>query len=46
MALRPTDTNARPGRRQSIIQTNAEILIGPLWTNFSEIVSKLIFFIQ
>ena len=36
------DNGLSPGRRQAIIQTNAEILlIGPLGTNFSEIVSEI-----
>ena len=37
-----SDNGLSPGRRQAIIWTNAEILlIGPLGTNFSEIVIKI-----
>ena len=37
-----SDNGLSPGRRQAIIWTNAEILlIGPLVTNFSEILLKL-----
>ena len=43
-----SDNGSSPGRRQAIIWTNAGILlIGTLWTNFSEILSKIYtFFIQ
>ena len=37
-----SDNGLSPGRRQAIIWTNAGILlIGPLWTNFCEIVIKI-----
>ena len=37
-----SDNGLSPGRRQAIISTNAGILlIGPLWTNFSEILTKI-----
>ena len=37
-----SDNGLSPGRHQAIIQTNAErLLIGPLWTNFSEILIKI-----
>ena len=37
-----SDNGLSPGRRQAIIQTNAGILlIGPLGTNFSEILSEI-----
>ena len=37
-----SDNGLSPGRRQAIIWTNAEILlIGPLGTNFSEIVIEI-----
>ena len=32
-----SDNGLASGRRQAIIWTNAGMLIGPLWTNFSEI---------
>ena len=38
-----SDNGLLPGRRQAIIWTNAEILlIGPLGTNFSEILIKIL----
>ena len=45
-SLRPTiissDNDLSPGRLQAIIWTNAGILlIGPLWTNFSEILFEI-----
>ena len=40
-----SDNGLSPGRRQAIIRTNAVILsIGPLGTNFSEILIKIITF--
>ena len=37
-----SDNGLAPGRRQAIIQTNAGmLLIGPLGTNFSEILSEI-----
>ena len=37
-----SDNGLSPGRRQAIIWTNAGILlIGPLWTNFSEILIEI-----
>ena len=37
-----SDNGLAPGRRQAIIWTNAGILlIGPLWTNFSEILIEI-----
>ena len=37
-----SDNGLSPGRRQAIIWTNAKILlIGPLWTNFSEILIEI-----
>ena len=40
-----SDNGLSPGRRQAIIWTNAGILlIGPLETNFSEILTKIITF--
>ena len=33
-----SDNGLSPIRRQAIIWTNADILLGPLWTNFNEIV--------
>ena len=37
-----SDNGLSPGRRQTIIWTNAGILlIGPLWTNFSEILIEI-----
>ena len=40
-----SDNGLSPDRRQAIIWTNAGILlIGPLWTNFSEILIKIITF--
>ena len=37
-----SDNGLSPGRRQAIIWTNAGmLLIGPLWTNFSEILSEI-----
>ena len=37
-----SDNSLAPGRRQAIIWTNAEILlIGPLGTNFSEILIEI-----
>ena len=37
-----SDNGLSPGRRQAIIQTNAGILlIGPLGTNFSEILREI-----
>ena len=37
-----SDNGLAPGRRQAITWTNDGILlIGPLWTNFSEILSKI-----
>ena len=37
------DNGLSPARRQAIIWTNAGILlIGPLWTNFSEILAEII----
>ena len=36
------DNGLSPGQRQAIIQTNAgKLLIGPLWTNFSEILIEI-----
>ena len=40
-----SDNGLSPGRRQAIIWTNAGILlIGPLWTNFSEILIEILTF--
>ena len=40
-----SDNGLSPGRRQAIIWTNVGILlIGPLWTNFSEILIEIITF--
>ena len=40
-----SDNGFSPGQRQAIIWTNAEILsVGPLGTNFSEILAKIITF--
>ena len=40
-----SDNGLSPGRRQAIIWTNAEILlIGPLGTNFSEILIEILIF--
>ena len=37
-----SDNDLSPGRRQAIIWTNSRIsLIGPLWTNFSEILIEI-----
>ena len=41
-----SDNGLSPGRRQAIIWTNAGILlIGPLWTNFSEILIQIPIFL-
>ena len=36
-----TDNGLSPGRRQAIIWTNAGLLIGPLRTNFNELVIEI-----
>ena len=36
-----SDNGSSPGRRQAIIWTNAGISIGPLGTNFSEIIIEI-----
>ena len=36
------DNGLSPRRHQAIIWTNAEILIGPLWTKFSEILTEIL----
>ena len=37
-----SDNGLSPGRRQAIVETNAErLLIGPLETNFSEILIEI-----
>ena len=42
LTINGSDNSLSPGRRQAIIQTNAGILlIGPLGTNFSEILSEI-----
>ena len=42
LAILGSDNGLSPGRRQTIIWTNAGILlIGPLWTNFSEILIEI-----
>ena len=45
LAIIGSDNGLSPGRRQAIIWTNAGILlIGPLGTNFSEILIKILLF--
>ena len=42
LATISSDNGLSPGRHQAIIWTNARILlIGPLWTNFSEILIEI-----
>ena len=41
-----SDNGLSPGRRQAIIWTNAGLLIGPLATNFSEILIEILAFVS
>ena len=46
LAIISSDNGLSPGRRQAIICTNAGILlIGPLWTNFSETLIEILTFL-